>query len=54
MHSARRPFRWILRNNATDENLSFNYFVVAFQGLLGTAAEPTQAQMAFTGFALQV
>jgi DNA-binding beta-propeller fold protein YncE/mono/diheme cytochrome c family protein len=41
--------------NATDENLSFNNFVVAFQSLLGTAAQPTQAQMqAFTDFALQV
>ncbi|CCE04888.1 conserved exported hypothetical protein [Bradyrhizobium sp. STM 3843] len=41
--------------NATDENLSFNNFQVAFQGLLGTANAPTAAQMqAFTNFALQV
>jgi hypothetical protein len=40
---------------ATDENLSFNNFQVAFQGLLGTVNQPTTAQMqAFTGFALQV
>jgi DNA-binding beta-propeller fold protein YncE len=40
---------------ATDENLSFNNFQVAFQGLLGTVNQPTTAQMqAFTDFALQV
>jgi mono/diheme cytochrome c family protein len=41
--------------DATDENLSFNNFIVAFQSLLGTAAQPKPAQMqAFTNFALQV
>ena len=39
----------------TDENLSFNNFAAAFQSLLGTADQPTQAQMqVFTNFALQV
>ncbi|MBO0882795.1 MAG: hypothetical protein J2P17_21165, partial [Mycobacterium sp.] len=41
--------------NATDENLSFNNFIVAFQSLVGTVNMPTQAQMqAFTDFQLQV
>ena len=41
--------------NATDENLSFNNFIVAFQSLVGTVNMPTPAQMqAFTNFALQV
>jgi hypothetical protein len=41
--------------NATDENLSFNNFIVAFQGLLGAANAPTAAQMqTFTNFQLQV
>ena len=41
--------------DATNENLSFNNFQVAFQGLLGTVNAPTAAQMqAFTNFALQV
>jgi hypothetical protein len=41
--------------NATDENLSFNNFVVAFQSLVGTVNQPTAAQMqAFTDFQLQV
>ncbi|MEI9987392.1 MAG: hypothetical protein WDN69_32165 [Aliidongia sp.] len=41
--------------NATDTNLSFNNFIVAFQSLIGTVNQPTAAQMqAFTDFALQV
>jgi DNA-binding beta-propeller fold protein YncE/mono/diheme cytochrome c family protein len=41
--------------NATNENLSFNNFIVAFQSLLGTTTQPTPTQMqAFTDFALQV
>jgi YVTN family beta-propeller protein len=41
--------------NATDENLSFNNFIVAFKSLIGTVNQPTQAQMqAFTDFQLQV
>jgi DNA-binding beta-propeller fold protein YncE len=41
--------------NATDETLSFDNFIVAFQSLLGTAAQPTPAQMQdFTDFALQI
>ncbi|HVJ54201.1 MAG TPA: hypothetical protein VM689_17175 [Aliidongia sp.] len=41
--------------NATDENLSFNNFIVAFQSLIGTVNMPTPAQMqAFTNFQLQV
>jgi DNA-binding beta-propeller fold protein YncE len=41
--------------NATNENLSFNNFIIAFQSLVGTATMPTQAQMqAFTNFTLQV
>jgi DNA-binding beta-propeller fold protein YncE len=41
--------------DATDESLSFNNFIVAFQSLLGTAEQPTPVQMqAFTDFALQV
>ncbi len=37
--------------DATDANLSFNNFKVAFQGLLGTVNAPTAAQMqAFTNF----
>jgi DNA-binding beta-propeller fold protein YncE len=40
--------------NATDENLSFNNFIVAFSGLLG-GNQPTTAQMQqFTTFQLQV
>lgn len=40
--------------NATDPNLSFNNFIVAFNGLLG-GNEPTTAQMQqFTDFQLQV
>jgi DNA-binding beta-propeller fold protein YncE len=41
--------------NAFDPNLSFNNFIVAFQGLIGNATMPTTAQMqAFTNFQLQV
>ncbi len=41
--------------NATDENLSFKNFIVAFQSLVGTVNQPTAAQMqAFTDFQLQV
>jgi len=41
--------------DAADPNLSFNNFIVAFQGLLGSAAMPSNAQMqAFTNFQLQV
>lgn len=41
--------------DATDENLSFNNFIVAFQSLVGTANMPTAAQMqSFTDFQLQV
>ncbi|HEX2688962.1 MAG TPA: hypothetical protein VHN14_20205 [Kofleriaceae bacterium] len=41
--------------NATDANLSFNNFIVAFQGLIGSADIPSTAQMqAFTNFQLQV
>jgi DNA-binding beta-propeller fold protein YncE len=40
--------------DAFDPNLSFNNFIVAFQGLLGSADMPTTAQMqAFTNFQLQ-
>ena len=39
----------------TNESLSFDNFIVAFQSLLGTAARPTAAEMqAFTDFALQI
>ena len=39
----------------TDEILSFNNFAAAFQSLLGTTDQPTQAQMqVFTNFMLQV
>src|SRR6185369_10632131 len=41
--------------DAFDPNLSFNNFIVAFQGLIGSADMPTAAQMQdFTSFALQV
>jgi len=41
--------------DAIDENLSFDNFIVAFQSLLGTATQPTPAEMqAFTDFALQI
>jgi DNA-binding beta-propeller fold protein YncE len=41
--------------DAFDPNLSFNNFIVAFQGLVGSASMPTTAQMqAFTSFQLQV
>src|SRR5262249_25240632 len=38
-----------------DSNLSFNNFIVAFQGLVGSATQPTAAEMQnFTDFQLQV
>jgi len=41
--------------NATDENLSFNNFIVAFDGLIGSDVQPTAADMQrFTDFQLQV
>jgi hypothetical protein len=41
--------------NATDSTLSFENFVVAFGGLLGSPTVPTQAQMqSFANFQLQV
>ncbi|HEX7839849.1 MAG TPA: hypothetical protein VF469_20375 [Kofleriaceae bacterium] len=41
--------------NATDANLSFNNFIVAFQGLIGSPTMPTTAQMqTFTNFQLSV
>jgi YVTN family beta-propeller protein len=41
--------------SATDPNVSFNNFIVAFQGLLGAANAPTIQQMQqFTTFQLQV
>jgi len=41
--------------DALDPNLSFNNFIVAFQGLLGSVNMPTATQMqAFTNFQLQV
>jgi YVTN family beta-propeller protein len=41
--------------DATDPNLSFDNFIVAFPGLIGAAARPPVAQMqAFTDFQLQV
>ncbi len=41
--------------SATDSNLSFNNFIVAFQGLIGSADMPSTAQMqTFTNFQLQV
>ena len=41
--------------DATDASLSFDNFIVAFQGLLGAAAAPSAAQMQrFTDFQLQV
>jgi YVTN family beta-propeller protein len=41
--------------NATDANLSFNNFIVAFTGLIGAAAQPSNADMQrFTDFQLQV
>src|SRR6185369_8549623 len=40
--------------NATDANLSFNNFIVAFEGLIG-GAQPSPAEMQkFTDFQLQV
>jgi len=40
---------------ATDEALSFDNFIVAFEGLLGRASLPTAAEMqAFTAFALEI
>ncbi len=45
----------VFGTDPTDENLSFNNFAAAFQSLLGTVDQPTQAQMqVFTDFALQV
>ena len=39
----------------TDSNLSFNNFIVAFQGLVGSVDQPSTAEMqAFTDFQLQV
>jgi DNA-binding beta-propeller fold protein YncE len=39
----------------TNENLSFNNFIVAFQGLVGSVDQPSAAQMqSFTDFQLQV
>jgi YVTN family beta-propeller protein len=41
--------------NATDSNLSFNNFIVAFTGLVGAGAQPSTADMQrFTNFQLQV
>jgi YVTN family beta-propeller protein len=41
--------------DAFDEALSFNNFIVAFEGLLGRASEPSHAEMqAFTEFALEI
>ena len=41
--------------DATDPNLSFDNFIVAFPGLIGASAQPPVAQMqAFTDFQLQV
>ena len=41
--------------SATDTNLSFNNFIVAFSGLLGRNGNPTPAEMqTFTNFALQL
>ena len=41
--------------SATDASISFNNFVVAFQGLLGSPNQPVATEMqAFTDFALQV
>jgi DNA-binding beta-propeller fold protein YncE len=41
--------------DATDSNLSFNNFIVAFQGLVGSVDQPSAAQMqSFTDFQLQV
>jgi len=41
--------------NATDSNLSFNNFIVAFQALVGSVDMPSTAQMqTFTNFQLQV
>jgi len=44
-----------LGQNATDEALSFNNFIVAFPGLVGSVNQPPLASMqAFTNFQLQV
>jgi hypothetical protein len=41
--------------DATDENLSFDNFIVAFTGLIGAAQQPSSADMQrFTDFQLQV
>jgi DNA-binding beta-propeller fold protein YncE len=41
--------------NATDANLSFNNFIVAFNGLIGSGVQPSTAEMQrFTDFQLQV
>ncbi|HWZ45006.1 MAG TPA: hypothetical protein VNW97_16140 [Candidatus Saccharimonadales bacterium] len=41
--------------NAIDSNLSFNNFIVAFQGLVGSVDQPSAAEMqSFTDFQLQV
>lgn len=41
--------------NATDPNLSFNNFVVAFPGLIGSPNQPSTAEMQrFTDFQLQI
>jgi hypothetical protein len=41
--------------DAVDSNLSFNNFIVAFEGLIGSAERPSTAQMQkFTDFQLQV
>ena len=45
----------IFGSSATDPMVSFNNFVVAFQGLVGSPDQPTGAQMQqFTDFALQI
>ncbi|HEX3473786.1 MAG TPA: hypothetical protein VHT91_02030 [Kofleriaceae bacterium] len=42
-------------NSATDANVSFNNFIVAFPALVGAAAQPSTADMQrFTNFQLQV
>jgi hypothetical protein len=45
----------IFGTSATDSTVSFNNFVVAFQSLIGSPNQPTEAQMQrFTDFALQI
>jgi DNA-binding beta-propeller fold protein YncE len=43
-----------LGTNATDANLSFNNFIVAFEGLIGGAQPPVAEMQKFTNFQLQV